>query len=56
VTTTSTPQPLDPLEVRADEQLVNAVLADDFAHALLLAPPHVVAFLTALADTGRRVT
>jgi hypothetical protein len=44
-------QPVDLADVCRDAQLIEAVLADDLDHALLLAPPEFVGLLAALADT-----
>jgi hypothetical protein len=47
-------RPVDLHAVCRDAQLIDAVLADDIDHALLLGPPELVAGLKALADTRRQ--
>jgi hypothetical protein len=47
-------RPVDLHAVCRDAQLIDAVLADDIDHALLLGPDKFVAMLVALADTRRQ--
>jgi hypothetical protein len=47
-------RPVDLHAVCRDAQLIDAVLADDIDHALLLGPAELVGALVALADTRRR--